>query len=240
MTYNSKQIWDPKWQVFLKKAKLKINQTVVNQIVELYQGKLVGKKILEVGSGSGSDSIYLAKKKANVTLLDFSKNAIRVAQEIAKRHCVKIKTIKTDCKKIPIKDNYFDLVFSVGLIEHFKQPLPIIKEQLRVLKPNGYLVIDVPQKYNLYTLVKKSRMLRGSFPFGWETEFSPQQLKNLALQLNLKLIKIYGRDSAFRLKIPSSLNPIFNQYLNFIENSTIAPYLCLCIGAVYQKPQSTN
>ena len=124
MADNSRQVWDPQWSLFLKTAKIRTNQTLVNQIIKLYKNNLVNKKILEVGSGSGSDSVFLAKKGAKVTTLDFSKNAIKSAQKIAKQHKVKIKTINADCQKIPIKDNSFDLVFSVGLIEHFKKTPP--------------------------------------------------------------------------------------------------------------------
>ena len=53
-----------------------------------------------------------------------------------------------DCFKLPFKDNTFDLVWSQGLIEHFKNPKEIIKEHLRVCKKNGKVLISVPYKYS--------------------------------------------------------------------------------------------
>jgi len=51
-----------------------------------------------------------------------------------------------DCQKMPYQDNFFDIVFSLGLAEHFKkeEKALLLKEQARVLKPEGYLICSVP------------------------------------------------------------------------------------------------
>jgi SAM-dependent methyltransferase len=53
---------------------------------------LASGKILDVGCGSGSHSLYLQNKKQDVTALDISKGAIEVAQErgVKKSHCISI------------------------------------------------------------------------------------------------------------------------------------------------------
>ena len=48
---------------------------------------------------------------------------------------------------MPLQANKFDSVFSIGLIEHFENPMDVIKEQYRVLKPGGkILAYIVPSK----------------------------------------------------------------------------------------------
>jgi SAM-dependent methyltransferase len=51
-----------------------------------------------------------------------------------------------DAFKLPYEDNIFDVVFSLGLIEHFKkhERFLLLKEQTRVLKNNGFLICQVP------------------------------------------------------------------------------------------------
>lgn len=51
-----------------------------------------------------------------------------------------------DAKSLTYKDNFFDVVFSMGLIEHFakKEKYQILKEQNRVLKNGGFLVCQAP------------------------------------------------------------------------------------------------
>lgn len=233
-----KNCWDKEWRDFAKNVYFKPNQFVVDEIVKLTNPK--GKKILEVGAGSGSDAIMLAKKGAVVTTLDFSSQSTKICRLLAKKEGTKIKAVTADCQKMPFSNNTFDLVFSVGLVEHFQDPIPVIDEQLRVLKPGGYLIVDVPQKFNLYTLVKKYRMANGSFPFGWETEYSYFDLQKIAKKLNVKVIKYFGHDSAFTLHLPQSIQPVFKKIFSIIENSTIAPFVCLDIALVLQKKNKIN
>jgi len=234
---NQKEIklWDYQWQQFSKNIFFKPNIKVTNEIINLFSGKVFKLKVLEVGAGSGSDCITLAKKGAEVSALDFSKNALEVYQQLAKNKGIKIKKILADCQKIPIQDNYFDLVFSVGLIEHFKNPVPVIQEQLRVLKRGGFLVIDVPQTYNPYTIVKHVRMVLNIHPFGWETEYSLKKLKKLAEILKIKPICFYGRDSAFINRLPKLVDLCWRKIFAKIEKSKLAPFVCLSIGAIYKK-----
>ena len=51
-----------------------------------------------------------------------------------------------DARNLPYQDEFFDLVFSLGLLEHFtqKEKYRILKEQNRILKRGGYLICQVP------------------------------------------------------------------------------------------------
>ena len=229
------KIWDWQWQSFAEKIYLKINEGVIREILGTMDGDVEGKKILEVGAGSGSDVIDLTKRGAQCFALDFSKESINICQKLAKQEKVGIKAILADCRQIPIESNYFDLVFSVGLVEHFKDPVPILREQLRVLKKGGFLIIDVPQKYNFYTIVKHLRMKFDKHPFGWETEYSMRDFKTIARTLKLKVIRFYGRDTALKLRLPLVMRQPWLKAFSIVERSKIAPFICLNIGVIYQK-----
>jgi len=47
-------------------------------------------------------------------------------------------------KKLPIKDNQYDLVYCADVLEHFNEPLPILREMYRICRPGGILEIKVP------------------------------------------------------------------------------------------------
>lgn len=51
-----------------------------------------------------------------------------------------------DAFNLPFADGSFELVFSKGFIEHFKNSddFSLLKEQVRVLKRGGYLICEVP------------------------------------------------------------------------------------------------
>lgn len=239
---STKSVWDREWNNCKEIDNIYPNQQVIDHILYLFSGKINNINILEVGAGSGSDSAFLSKLGAKVTILDFSPQSIKIAKTIAKKENVELKTILSDCKKIPLRSNSYDLVFSVGLVEHFKNPAPVIKEQIRLIKNKGFLLIDIPQKYNLYTIVKKIRMLTGTFHFGWETEYSKPQLKKLFHPYpQMKLVTIYGRDSAIYQKLSNSpIKHILRFFVRNIEKTQLAPYLCLNIGAIYQKSRPTK
>ena len=125
------------------------------------------------------------------------------------------------------------MVYSVGLMEHFDDPLPLLKQQLSIIKKGGFLLIDVPQKYSLYSIAKHIRMRFGTHPFGWETEFSIADLKKISDKLNQKVVRFYGRDLDIIQKIPIQIRPFFNSlYKKLFEDTFISPYIGLSIGMI--------
>lgn len=53
-------------------------------------------------------------------------------------------------------DRKFDMVFSLGLIEHFEPPTNIIKVHLELTKPGGFTIIGIPNlKYSIYYFLQK-------------------------------------------------------------------------------------
>ena len=54
---------------------------------------------------------------------------------------------------LPFKDNYFDVVFSKSVIEHFHNPEILVEEIFRVLKPGGLVITMCPDwefNYRIY------------------------------------------------------------------------------------------
>ena len=150
-----------------------------------------------------------------------------------------------------------DIVFSQGVVEHFKNPILVIKEQLRVLKKNGILIINVPQKFTGYTIKKKILIRKNKWKFGWETEYSYNNLKKIAKILKLKEKESFGYnyykswgEPAFvlrdlvekitRKKFMKNSNLIklismaYNNIWNVIENK-YGKYFLQNIVIVYQK-----
>jgi len=225
--------WDREWKIYSRKPFFKPNLKVITVICQTFSNKLKGEKILELGAGSGCDIVSLAKKGAEAYAIDFSLQSIKTINYWSKRMRVKITAKRADIKKIPFPNNYFNMVYSVGLMEHFKNYLSLIKEQIRVIKPGGFLLVDVPQKFTLYTVAKHLRMKLGSHPFGWEIEYSKNELIQLAKKLNQEVYQIYGRESDIISRFPAFIRPIgYRFFSKHIENSFLSPYVSLCIGII--------
>lgn len=113
-------------------------------------------KCLEVGCGRGNLSLYFAYNKWEASLLDQSASAIEVAKENFNSLNLKGNFIVGDANALPFDDNTFTTTFSVGLLEHFQDVEPTIKEQFRVLEKGGIFIgYVVPErKLNIQTLAK--------------------------------------------------------------------------------------
>lgn len=103
---------------------------------------------LEVGCGRGSISSYFAYNGFDCTLIDYSASVLETARNIFAVNGHKAKFIQGDALDMPFEDNSFDVVVSIGLLEHFQDIQKPLLEQYRVLKPGGmFLGYIVPQQH---------------------------------------------------------------------------------------------
>lgn len=196
-----------------------------------------GKKILEVGAGMGGDSIFLAKKGAVVTALDFTQKALAEIDKNAKKEGVDISTVVADAQAMPFADETFDIVFHQGFLEHFPSPLELVLEQKRVLKTGGFLLVDVPQRFTTYTIKKHMLMVQGKWFAGWEREFSILELERLIEKAGLTLTRTYGWGYYGKLHTIRNLRlgEWYTSLWERIEQSRLKLYLCWCIGIIARK-----
>ena len=99
---------------------------------------------------------------------------------------------QADVRKTGLLAESFDVIFSQGLLEHFPDPQPVLTEMNRLLKPGGFIIIDVPQTFNPYTLIKLRHRWLGDWPWGWETQYTAGDLRSLAQPFAWKLIQAGG------------------------------------------------
>ncbi len=146
-----------------------------------------GAASLEIGCGTALDSSLLALKYPGLRAVatDYSEPALAVARAAAAKLGATVECAKADATALPYPNGMYDLVFSQGVVEHFPDPLPMLREQARVTKAGGAVVVDVPQTFNLYTLVKQVRQWQGRWPWGWETQYSVSRLARLGRRAGL-------------------------------------------------------
>lgn len=106
-----------------------------------------GRRVLEVGCGRGSLSCYFSDAGHDCTLLDLSPKVISIAKAIFSKNGLEAKFDVGDACQLPYADASFDLVFSIGLLEHFDDIETPIREQTRILAPGGLFIGYVVPKY---------------------------------------------------------------------------------------------
>lgn len=183
---------------------------LLNRSITKHLDSSAALKILELGCGTAIDSCLLGSmNRVSIICIDLSYSALKLARQIAQKFSRTPAFFNCDINKVCFKDNSFDIIFSQGVIEHFRDASYVIKEQVRLLKDNGILVVDVPQTYTAYTIFKHRKIRKSLWPYGWETQFSYRDLVLLGEKYGLEVIDFCGHqhDSTIR---------IFN--LNFIRN----------------------
>lgn len=106
-------------------------------------GDIAGKKVLDVGAGTGRLTVELARAGAEVIALDVSEEMLKVL----KRKNAQIETVVGDAEDLPFADNSFDIIVAVFLVVHLKDPGRFFDEVYRVLKSGGkFLVTNINQK----------------------------------------------------------------------------------------------
>lgn len=101
-------------------------------------------RALDLGSGTGRNSNYLATLGNTVTGIEISTNAIRIAQERATKMNLKVEYIKESIgNKFPFNDNVFDLVIDITSSNSLNESerLVYLNEIQRVLKSGGYFFV---------------------------------------------------------------------------------------------------
>ena len=150
-----------------------------------------GARVLEVGAGTGRDSAALARAGRAAVLLDRSPAALELAArgEPAFRGRA---LVLGDALQAPFADGAFDAVFHQGLLEHFLEPLPLLAENRRVLRPGGILLVDVPQAFHPWTALKKALLAVDRWFAGWETQYTPAGLERLVRAAGFEVLATYG------------------------------------------------
>ena len=96
-----------------------------------------GKTILEAGCGAGRFTEHLVASGAIVHLsVAVEVNKDNIGQK--ENYCV----FQADILKMPFRDNSFDVVMCLGVIQHTPSPEKTIEALYRKVKPGGLLVID--------------------------------------------------------------------------------------------------
>ena len=155
-------------------------------------GPVRGRRLLEVGAGSGRDTLALAREGAAAVVVDYSPMSLELVQRQANEQGARVALVRADALAMPFRDGAFDVVFHQGLLEHFRDPRPLMNECARVVARGGRMVVDVPQTFHPYTLMKQTLIALDRWFAGWERQFTPKELEREVLSTGLRVRRTYG------------------------------------------------
>jgi SAM-dependent methyltransferase len=124
---------------------------------------VVGKQVLEIGLGEGSDSEQLIRRGAEWSGVDLTAESIgRVKQRLTLRDLPYRDLRQGSVLALPFADDSFDMVFSHGVLHHVPDIRQAQKEIHRVLRPDGELVIMMYARWSLNYLISIGLLRRAA------------------------------------------------------------------------------
>jgi len=107
--------------------------------------------VLDLGSGSGRHTVYLARHGFSVYGLDNSAAGIDITRQwLAEEDLAAELQLQNMMEKLPYPDAFFDAVISIQVIHHARLATirGIVGEIRRVLKRGGFVFVTVPALRN--------------------------------------------------------------------------------------------
>ena len=149
---------------------------------------------LDLGS-SGNSFLFLLENVKNKSFLDIAELPLKQYEYKITGH-----PVCADLKELPFRNESFDFVSALDVLEHIKDDQVAVSEMSRILKNAGIAVITVPHRMKYYT--NQDRII------GHYRRYEVDELVDLFRKFNLihlKTFGIYGR--LMRISDIQSANP---------------------------------
>ena len=149
---SSKEIWDRAWERGpdldrIRREERTIRWQHIERFTRARWGGFDGLRVVEIGSGHGTNALHFVRRGSVATLLDQSEKALRGAEEAAGRLGLEIDLVEGDLFAPPERLlGSYDISCSFGLCEHFlgRERQEVVAAHLRFLRPGGVAIIGVP------------------------------------------------------------------------------------------------
>jgi 2-polyprenyl-3-methyl-5-hydroxy-6-metoxy-1,4-benzoquinol methylase len=123
--------------------------------------------LLEIGCAPGSmlQRIHRLAPRIELNGLDYAEDGLKIAQSLLSKNNIPANIRLGDVFNATFSTQ-FDLVVSFGLIEHFADPVPVLKRHVSFTKPGGWVGVTVP---NFATPFIQNRLIKRLWPETFDT-----------------------------------------------------------------------
>lgn len=171
-----------------------------------------GRRLLNVGCGSGHWSRFFASQGYEVTGIDISEEMIKEANCGNVTHC---RFQVADARDLPFADHCFDVITAITVLEFVKDPSAVISEMVRCLRSEGRLIVGM---LNRLALINQLRIDQAKEPYISGRLFSLAEIRALLEPYGQVRIQV----AAFvpRRKIWIWLTPIWEKISYWLRRKT--------------------
>lgn len=167
------------------------------QLIERYT-PIGGKKLLEIGSGFGTN-LAMWIKSYQVDGYGTEPDGVGFGTSFSASRELLIanginpeRIIAAMGESLPFEDASFDIVYSANVLEHTENPVKVLEEAVRVLRPGGILHFEMPNFLSYF----EGHYLLPQPPILWRSML-PQW------------VRLLGRDPSFARTMRTEINPVW-------------------------------
>lgn len=102
--------------------------------------------VLDLASGDGVLAELIAGRARSVTCVDVSATVIAAARKRLAAHA-NVRFCEADMHALPLADASFDHVFAMHALAYTREPLKVLKEAARLLRPGGRLIVTTVNEH---------------------------------------------------------------------------------------------
>ena len=169
--------------------------------------------ILEAGCGTGQMSIALSRYGRQVYGIDLSKGSLIEAKKFISSNNIKsVHLFRMNIFKLFFEENTFDIVISNGVLHHTYNPKLAFSKLVKVLKPEGIIVIGLYHKYGRIIQKIRQGLIR---VFGDNLKFLDKRFRE---KISYKKKYAWFLD---QYKNPSETTHTYSQVLNWFKDENI-------------------
>ncbi|HEY3493077.1 MAG TPA: methyltransferase domain-containing protein [Polyangiaceae bacterium] len=106
-------------------------------------GASPGPEVLNIGAGPFLELASLDARGRRITVCDIDERAVELAKQLHRDALAAADRVEAGAP-LPYPDDRFDLVVAMDVIEHLPDPLPWLRELVRVTRRGGHLFLTTP------------------------------------------------------------------------------------------------
>ncbi len=176
-----------------------VNPARYRYFTKALNGRPGGRHVLDVGCGGGFLSESFARDGFQVSAIDPAAASVEAARQHATAGGLAIDYRVARGESLPCPDASFDVVACCDVLEHVDDPVLVVREVARVLKPGGMFLFDTvnrtrKSRFALITLWQDLDIIRLREPnvHVWEKFITPEELGALLEKNGMQVGEMRG------------------------------------------------